>query len=681
MAPTIAGRQFTDQALLHLLSRYNKPLSRTGSDHLQAVSIMPIISLQNVSLAFGDQPLLDGISLSIDHGERVCLIGRNGEGKSTLLKVIAGELHADDGELVGLRSARIACLEQEVPLGLSGSVFDVVADGLGAAGRLVQQYHALSQQVATDHSLLDALERCQHELEAAGGWEINQRVETTLARLNLDGDARIEQLSGGLKRRVLLARALVSDPDLLLLDEPTNHLDIAAIEWLESFLLGASTSLLFITHDRAFLRRLATRIIELDRGQLTDWPGNYDQYLTGKQQLLDAEEKQNALFDKRLAEEERWVRQGIKARRTRNEGRVRALQAMRRERAQRREQQGTAKLSMQGHQSSGKIVVEAEAAAFAYPGATADEFIIRPLTTTILRGDKIGIIGPNGAGKTTLIKLLLGELQPVAGSTRLGTNLQIAYFDQYRSLIDDAKTVLENVGDGSETVTINGQSRHVIGYLNDFLFPPKRARQPASVLSGGERNRLMLAKLFAKPANLLVLDEPTNDLDMDTLDLLQELLVDYSGTVLLVSHDRDFINQVVTSTLVFEGDGQVNEYVGGYDDWLEQRAQPAQAQAGQSQSATSVPKTRNPSAAAAGAEPAHKSSRKLSYKLQRELEQLPQQIEVLETQQAELTATMSDPKFYQQDSALVQQTTQDMQALTTELEQCYARWDELESLR
>ncbi|GAB4126694.1 MAG: ATP-binding cassette domain-containing protein [Wenzhouxiangellaceae bacterium] len=651
---------------------------------------MPIISLQNVSLAFGDKPLLDGISLSIDHAERVCLIGRNGEGKSTLLKVIAGDLQADEGELVGLRSARIACLEQEVPLGLTGSVFDVVADGLGAAGRLVQQYHALSHQVATDHTLLDELERCQHELEAAGGWEINQRVETTLARLALDGEARIEQLSGGLKRRVLLARALVSDPDLLLLDEPTNHLDIAAIEWLESFLLGASTSLLFITHDRAFLRRLATRIIELDRGQLTDWPGNYDQYLTGKQQLLDAEEKQNALFDKRLAEEERWVRQGIKARRTRNEGRVRALQALRRERAQRREQQGTARLSMQGHQSSGKIVVETEAATFAYPGAGSDGLIIRPLTTTILRGDKIGIIGPNGAGKTTLIKLLLGELQPSSGSARLGTNLQIAYFDQYRSLIDDAKTVQENVGDGSDTVTINGQSRHVIGYLNDFLFPPRRARQPASVLSGGERNRLMLAKLFARPANLLVLDEPTNDLDMDTLDLLQELLVDYSGTVLLVSHDRDFINQVVTSTLVFEGDGQVNEYVGGYDDWLAQRAPlstAATAGRSQAQSAEQVVPTRAGQSAlptarrTAGAESAHKAARKLSYKLQRELELLPQQIEQLEQQQAELTAAMSEPSFYQRDSAQIQQATQTMQRLSGELEQCYARWDELESLR
>jgi len=658
--------------------------------HTSYIHSMPIISLQNVSLAFGDQPLLDDLSLSIDHGERVCLIGRNGEGKSTLLKVIAGDLQADEGELVGLRSARIASLEQEVPLGLTGSVFDVVAAGLGAAGRLVQQYHALSHQVATDHTLLDELERCQHELEAAGGWDINQRVETTLARLALDGEARIEQLSGGLKRRVLLARALVSDPDLLLLDEPTNHLDIAAIEWLESFLLGASTSLLFITHDRAFLRRLATRIIELDRGQLTDWPGNYDQYLTGKQQLLDAEEKHNALFDKRLAEEERWVRQGIKARRTRNEGRVRALQALRRERAQRREQLGTARLSMQGHESSGKIVVEAEAAAFADPGAGSDGLIIRPLTTTILRGDKIGIIGPNGAGKTTLIKLLLGELQPSSGSTRLGTNLQIAYFDQYRSLIDDAKTVQENVGDGSETVTINGQSRHVIGYLNDFLFPPRRARQPASVLSGGERNRLMLAKLFAKPANLLVLDEPTNDLDMDTLDLLQELLVDYSGTVLLVSHDRDFINQVVTSTLVFEGDGQVNEYVGGYDDWLAQRAPlSTAATAGQSQAQPAqqiMPSRAGQSALptarrTAGAESAKKAARKLSYKLQRELELLPQQIEQLEQQQAELTTAMSEPSFYQRDSAQIQQATQTMQRLSSELEQYYARWDELESLR
>jgi ATP-binding cassette subfamily F protein uup len=630
---------------------------------------MPIISLQNVSLAFGDKPLLDKVSMSIDRSERVCLIGRNGEGKSTLLKVIAGLQQPDEGELIGLRSARISQLEQAVPQGLTGSVFDVVADGLGQAGRLVQEYHLLSHQVASDHSLMAELERCQHELEAVGGWEINQRVETTLARLSLDGDALIEQLSGGLKRRVLLARALVAEPDLLLLDEPTNHLDIAAIEWLESFLLNDSASLLFVTHDRAFLRRLATRIIELDRGHLSDWPGNYDQYLLGKQQLLHAEEKQNALFDKRLAEEERWVRQGIKARRTRNEGRVRALQAMRRERAQRREQQGTSRLASQGHQSSGKIVAETLAAAFAYAGATASECIIQPLTTTVLRGDKIGIIGPNGCGKTTLIKLLLGELQPTAGTIRLGTNLEIGYFDQYRSLIDDQKTVQENVGDGSETVTINGKPRHVIGYLNDFLFPPQRARQPAAVLSGGERNRLMLAKLFAKPANLLVLDEPTNDLDMDTLDLLQELLVDYSGTLLLVSHDRDFINNVVTSTLVFEGAGVVNEYVGGYDDWLAQRPDPARDR-----------KVVVTSRAQASAPPRDKP-KKLSYKVQLELDQLPKKIDALEQQQQTLTTAMSEPNFYQQDQATIAAAQDEIQQISTALEALYARWDELESLR
>ncbi len=620
---------------------------------------MPLLTFRDVSLSFGDQPLLDNVSFQINSGERLCLIGRNGAGKSTLLKVTAAEQVPDDGIVQRSAGVRVAQLPQTVPQNISGSVFDFVANGLGQAGELIRQYHNLSLQVADDASILPALERCQQQLEDVGGWALNQKVETTLSRLQLDGNALMQELSGGIKRRALLASALVSEPDLLLLDEPTNHLDIKAIEWLENFLLSWSGSLLFITHDRAFLRKLATRIIELDRGLLTDWPGNYDSYLKGKQQQLAAEEKHNALFDKRLAQEEVWIRQGIKARRTRNEGRVRALQAMRRERAQRREQQGTARLSSQDVQQSGKLVAMAEQMQFAFDG----KLVIGSLSTTIMRGDKIGIIGPNGAGKTTLIKLLLGELQPDAGSVRLGVNLQIAYFDQHRRLIDDSKSVQDNVGEGSDTININGKSRHVISYLQDFLFSPQRARQPASVLSGGERNRLMLARLFARPANLLVLDEPTNDLDMDTLDLLEELLIDFSGTVLLVSHDRAFINNVVTSTLVFEGNGVVNEYVGGYDDWLRQKPKNDELPTVAKRTPKNKPKP---------------AAKKLSYNEQRELKALPKKIEDLEIEQAELTGAMSQPDFYAQEKPLIAETQHRLQDVTEQLEQLYQRWEILE---
>ncbi|MAT64162.1 MAG: ABC transporter ATP-binding protein [Gammaproteobacteria bacterium] len=625
---------------------------------------MSLLSFRDVTLQYGDPPLLDRVSFRIEAGERLCLIGRNGAGKSTLLRLVAGDLLPDDGRIQRADGLRVAQLAQEIPQETRGSVFHVVARGLGEVGSLVERYHALTHAIAAGElGRMDELEQCQHALEAAGGWEINQRVETVLSKLGLDPDAELERLSGGLKRRVLLAQALVSQPDLLLLDEPTNHLDIDAITWLEEFLLGWQGALLFITHDRAFLRRLATRIIELDRGHLTDFPGDYDTYLRRKAELLEEEERHNALFDKKLAQEEAWIRQGIKARRTRNEGRVRALQQLRRERAERREHAGSARLRVQAGERSGKLVVEAENAGFAYNGKP----VIRELNTTILRGDKVGIIGPNGAGKTTLLQLLLGELEPTSGHIRRGTHLEIAYFDQYRAALDETATVLDNVGQGRDRLNINGQDRHVISYLQDFLFSPARARQPVSALSGGERNRLLLAKLFTRPANVLVLDEPTNDLDTDTLELLEELLIDYTGTVLLVSHDRAFLNNIVTSSLVFEGEGRVNEYVGGYDDWLRQRTPVAAAA---TDPADTKPEAKKP-------RPAARAARR-SYKDQRELEALPQRIESLEAEQAALTGEMSRPEFYQQDKTEIARAQARLSELESELEQAYARWEALE---
>ena len=624
---------------------------------------MAILTFRDIVLGFGHPLLLDGVSFQIDRGERLCLIGRNGAGKSTLLKLIAGEIQPDSGEIVRAQGLRVAQLAQEVPLGTSGSIFHVVAEGLGKAGELIDRYHQLAHDVADDHSLMDALEECQHELENIDGWALTQRVDTVLTKLALDPEADIGSLSGGMKRRVMLARALVAEPDLLLLDEPTNHLDIAAITWIEEFLLNWNGALLFITHDRAFLQRLATRIIELDRGQLTDFPGDYATYLARKEEMLVNEEKQNALFDKRLAQEEVWIRQGIKARRTRNEGRVRALEAMRREHAERRNRTGSVNMGIQGGERSGKIVVEAEGVGFDYDGRS----IVRDLSTTIMRGDKIGIIGPNGSGKTTLLRLLLGELEPTRGALRSGTNLQIAYFDQYRAVLDEEKSVVDNVGEGSDMVTINGQPKHVLSYLQDFLFAPQRARQPVKALSGGERNRLLLAKLFTKPSNLLVLDEPTNDLDADTLELLEELLIDYKGTVLLVSHDRAFLNNVVTSTLVFEGDGAVNEYVGGYDDWLRQRFTPA----------ASKPSAKPTESKAAPA--AKEKAKKLSFKEQRELEALPQKIQVLEAEREQINVRISDPSFYQQDKGTVSTAQERVAAIDKELAAAYARWEALEA--
>jgi len=608
--------------------------------------------------------LLDGVDLAIEPGERVCLVGRNGSGKSTLLKVLEGRISPDEGDLEAQQGLKIASLDQHLPDGFNGSVFDCVSEGLGDLGTLIKRFHQLSAQLATrsDEKLLAQMEKTQHELEARGGWSLEQRVETAISRLSLDADANVQSLSGGVQRRVLLARALVAEPDLLLLDEPTNHLDISSIEWLEEFLLSFRGTLLFITHDRSFLSALATRIIDLDRGVLTDWPGDYKTYLRRKQDWLDNEAGQQALFDKKLAEEERWIRQGIKARRTRNEGRVRALEKMREQRRQRRQLTGKTKLHSQQVETSGKLVAEAVDVSYSIGGRT----LIEGFSTTILRGDKIGLIGPNGVGKTTLLRLLLGELKPDSGSIQLGTNLEIAYFDQRRAQLNTQQSVIDNLSDGRQFIDIKGQQRHVISYLQDFLFAPDRCHTPVSALSGGERNRLLLAKLFSKPSNLLVMDEPTNDLDIDTLDLLEELLIDFAGTVLLVSHDRTFLDRVVTSSLVFEGEGRVEEYVGGYSDWLLQR-----------RTAASRPRKTASSAAPESREKPAKLA-KLSYKAQRELDQLPQRIEQLETDIDQQHQQMADPGFYRQNSEKILEQKERLASLETELEQAFALWETLE---
>jgi len=601
---------------------------------------MPLVTLNNLQLSFGGPLLLDNVNLSIDRGERIC-------------------------GMVVEKSACIVRLTQEVPEDINGSVFDVISSGLGNVGQLVRDYHHLSIRLCEESSdqLLEQLSRVQHDLEAADGWQVEQRVESVISRLSLEGDIDFSALSGGLKRRVLLARALVLEPDLLLLDEPTNHLDIASIEWLEEFMLGYGGSLLFITHDRMFLRRLATRILELDRGQLTDWPGDFDNFLRRKEETLNAEEKENARFDKKLAQEEIWIRQGIKARRTRNEGRVRALKSMREERRQRRGVTGKVNMGIQGGERSGKLVVEADQVSYAWE----DKPVIKGLSTRILRGDKIGIVGPNGSGKTTLINLLLGKLQPDSGTIKLGTKVEVAYFDQLRAALDESKSVQDNVGGGSDKVTINGRDKHIIGYLQDFLFTPERARTPVSALSGGERNRLLLAKLFTKPCNVLVMDEPTNDLDAETLDLLEELLLDYSGTLLLVSHDRTFLNSVVTSTLVFDGHCRVNEYVGGYDDWLRQRKPESSEKPTQrKESIQQKPKV---------------APKKLSYKDQQELDSLPKKIEELDAEIEAIQAEMASPTFYKRDPDDIDVTNKRMTTVEEKLSTAYERWEKLEALQ
>ncbi|GAA5135869.1 ATP-binding cassette domain-containing protein [Alloalcanivorax gelatiniphagus] len=617
--------------------------------------------------------MLDQVNLAIEPGERLCLVGRNGTGKSTLFKVLAGEQQADDGQIETSQNLTVARLEQEVPDDQDHSVHEMVAGGLGELGALIQEHDRLSHALANgDEDAMARFEILNEQIEARGAWQLFNRVETVLSKLNLDGDVAFAGLSGGMKRRVLLARALVREPDILLLDEPTNHLDLDSIRWLESFLKGYPATLVFISHDRAFIRAVATRIIELDRGKLTSWPGDYDKYLAGKQAALESEERNNAEFDKKLSQEERWIRQGIKARRTRNEGRVRALKSLRDQYAQRRNRQGTAGLEIQQGDSSGKVVVEAEHLACQVGG----KHILRDFSLTVMRGDRIGVLGPNGCGKSTLIRVLLGRLQPDQGTVKLGTQLQVAYFDQLRDTLDGDKSVLDNLAEGSDVVEINGRKKHVMGYLQDFLFEPARARQPVRSLSGGERNRLLLAKLFSKPFNLLVLDEPTNDLDVETLELLEEQLVNYQGTLLLVSHDREFIDNVVTSTLVFEG-GDPHSYVGGYQDWLRQRPEPARERDVQAGGGGQV-KTETKVKTAATSAPDATDGRKLTYKEQLELKALPERIESLEAELEQVRNRLADPDLYKGPAEEIADAQRELQTLEQTLNDHYGRWEELD---
>jgi ATP-binding cassette subfamily F protein uup len=623
---------------------------------------MAFINLRNISLAFGGPPLFEDISLRITKGERICLLGRNGTGKSTLLKVIAGELQPDGGVIDRRQGLRVARLEQDVPRSLQGTIYEATAQGLGATGLLLSRFHNLGLRLERgEENLHDELSDVQHGIESCHGWAHQQRVEQVLSLLKLPADLPVASLSGGMLRRVLLARALAIDPDILLLDEPTNHLDIESITWLEEYLKRENLTLVFVTHDRAFLRNLATRIVEIDRGRLFDFACDYDTFLFRKEDLLHAESQEQNRFDKKMAEEEVWIRKGIKARRTRNEGRVRALKTMREEYQQRRQRLGNARFNLQEADRSGKLVAKVEELSFAYNDAP----LVKDFSTTVMRGDRIGIIGPNGIGKTTLLKLLLGELSPQQGSVKLGTNLQIIYFDQLREQLDPDLTVQQNLAGEQDTVVIGGKSRHVIGYLQDFLFTPDRARTPVRILSGGERNRLLLARLFTREANVMVLDEPTNDLDLETLDLLEELLGEFKGTLFLVSHDRAFLNRVVTSTMVFEDDGQISEYIGGYDDWLRQRPQ---------LEIVSSPKER------VREKPKQERSRKLTFKEKQELEQLPLKIEAYEAEIAQLHAKMADPDFYRTAGQQLTEIKARLEFLETGLVSIYARWEELDDL-
>jgi ATP-binding cassette subfamily F protein uup len=628
---------------------------------------MAVVCFRGVSFGFVSPPLLDRVDFSVERGERVGLLGRNGAGKSTFMKLVNDELRPDAGIVDRQAGARVARLEQDVPVGRLGTIFDEVALGLGEFGDAIAAFFKLHQST---EALSDAeqrdLERRSEALNPETSWKLEHRVDQVLDRMQLDPHRKFDSLSSGMKRRVLLAKALVTEPDVLLLDEPTNHLDIEAIAWLEEFLLKFSGTLIFITHDRVFLQRLATRIVELDRGKLYDWTCDYQTFLVRKEDALLAEEQQQALFDKKLAQEEVWIRKGVKARNVRNEGRVRALEKLRSERQARREKVGSIQVEMQDAERSGALVINARDVCYQYnaDGPT----IISGLTTTIMRGDKVGIIGPNGAGKTTLLRMLLGELEPTSGAIRRGTNREVAYFDQLRAQLDENQTVQENVSSGQTEIMVNGRKRHIISYLEDFLFSPERSRSLVKYLSGGERNRLLLARLFSKPSNVLVLDEPTNDLDAETLELLENLLVEYPGTVLLVSHDRAFLNEVATNTLVFEGNGAIKDYSGGYDDWLMQRRLAAGVVEAAAK-ATKAEATRTETPA---------KPRRLSFKEQKELELLPKQIERMEIEQAELHEAMAKPNFYQQDKVTIATATQRLERLQRDLAKAFERWESLE---
>jgi ABC transport system ATP-binding/permease protein len=634
---------------------------------------MSLLALHSATHAFGRAPLLDGVDLSLEAGERVALVGRNGSGKSTLLRAMAGELELDGGERTLRSGVRVARLAQEVSREHSGDVYDVVAGGLRDLGELLVEFHHASAEVAAGRADLQVLSAVQEQLEALGGWHLHQRVETTLSRLGLDGEARFDAMSGGYKRRVLLARALVREPEVLLLDEPTNHLDLPAIEWLEELLAGYSGALLFVTHDRSFLRRLATRIVELDRGAIRSYPGDYERYLERRAAELEAEERRLEREDRKLAKEEAWVRQGIKARRTRDEGRVRALEQLRAEVRTRRSQLGRAELRVLSAGLAGKLVLQAEDVCFAYrehreQGEHGERRIVDGLSTIVCRGDKVGVLGPNGSGKSTLLRLLLGRLAPDRGRVKLGTNLEIAYFDQHREALDESATVADSVADGNDRLSIGGRTVHVASYLRGFLFGADQLRTPVAALSGGERNRLLLARLFSRPFNLLVMDEPTNDLDVESLELLEAKLVEMPATLLLVSHDRTFLDNVVTSTLVMEGAGRVGEYAGGYSDWLLQRrpAQPAESAPAQTVAPRRPPPADRP--------------RKLSYRETRDLEGLPARIEALEAEQTALHALLADPGLYRSGAgAQVVEARDRLASLEAELAGAYERWEELEA--
>ena len=642
---------------------------------------MVLVRLQQVELAFGDHVLLDKVDLDIQSNERVCVVGRNGEGKSTLLKILNREVTPDDGRVQYSDMLRVSALQQELPKSVDKKVYDVVAEGLGETGEVIAAYHAETAKGADAD--LNVLEKLQTRIEAADGWSWQQKVDAIIQRLDLPADSDFGRLSGGWQRRVMLARALVSEPDLLILDEPTNHMDVATIEWLEEQLKQFNGSLVFISHDRAFVQALATRIIDLDRGHLHEWRGDYRGFLEFREKRLEDEATQNALFDKRLAEEEKWIRQGIKARRTRNEGRVERLKEMRKAHKARRDTVGTANISMNSADASGKQVFELNNINYAWQ----DKPQVSDFSALVMRGDRIGLVGPNGVGKSTLLKILLDQLKPQSGTMRTGTKLEVAYFDQSRMVLNEDKSIADNVADGKDHVIVNGNSRHVIGYLGDFLFGPERARTPVKALSGGERNRVMLAKLFLKPCNLLVMDEPTNDLDIETLELLEERLMDFDGTLLLVSHDRAFIDNVVTQLWVFEGEGQIDQQVGGYSDWLARKGSQSSGKKAQNKKADSRPSDTKPEkepvsgkATESAAAPVATPKKKLSYKLQRELDNLPDEIAKAEAERDRLTAVTTAADFYSGDQDMIQKALAELAAIEEQLDELETRWLELEEM-